>query len=95
MKIIEKKTWPEYFESVRNGDKSFDMRLNDWEINVGDILILKEWDPDTKQYTGRQLEKEVTYILKTKDAENWGAWSREDIEKFGFQIIGFKSENKS
>ena len=88
--IVEKKIWPEYFNSADKGDKNFELRLADWDINIGDTLILKEWDPTTKQYTGREIRKVVTYLIKTKGAENWGMWSKEDIDKYGFQIVGFK-----
>lgn len=84
---IEKKVWPEYFEKILSGDKSFELRLADWECNPGDVLVLKEWDPNTKEYTGRNLEKEITYVLKTKELD---LFSNEDIEKFGYQIISFK-----
>ena len=84
---IEKKIWPEYFEKILSGEKTFELRLADFECNVGDILVLKEWDPTTKQYTGRVLEKKVTYVSKTKNQQ---FWSREDLEKYGFQIIAFK-----
>ncbi len=87
---IEKKAWPEYFEKLLSGEKTFELRLADWECNVGDILILKEFDPITKKYTGRQLKKIITYIIRTKNVENSGMFSKEDIEKFGFQIIALK-----
>ena len=84
---IEKKIWPEYFEKIQSGEKTFELRLADWECNPGDILVLKEWDPKTKNYTGRQIEKEVTYVLKTKDIK---LWPEENIEKYGFQIISIR-----
>ena len=83
---IEKKTRPEYFEKVMSGEKSFDLRLGDFECKPGDVLVLKEWDPKLKNYTGRVIEKKVIYVLKTKTQE---FWPREDIEKYGFQVIGF------
>jgi ribosomal protein S17 len=83
----EKKIWPEYFQKILDGKKKYELRLADWECNPGDILVLKEWDPETKEYTGRVLEKKVTYIGKTK---GFDVWSKEDIEKYGFQIISFK-----
>ena len=62
--IIKKKTWPKIFEDVLSGRKKFDLRLADFDISEGDTLILEEWDPETKGYTGRKLEKKVGYILK-------------------------------
>jgi len=84
---IEKKVWPEFFQKILNGEKNFELRLADFECNIGDILVLKEWDPKTEKYTERILEKEVTYVLKTKDVK---FWSKEDMKKYGFQIISFK-----
>ena len=68
---IEKKIWPEYFQKILDGEKNFEIRLADWECNKGDVLVLKEWNPKTKGYTGRVIEKEVNYVLKTKDIDFW------------------------
>jgi ASC-1-like (ASCH) protein len=84
---LEKKIWPEYFEKIKLGEKTYELRLADWECNKGDILVLKEWDPKTKAYTGRKIEKEVTFVGKTN---NMNFWSQEDVEKYGYQIIAFK-----
>ena len=58
------KTWPEYFNEVFLGHKTFEVRKNDRDFKVGDYLILKEWDPNTNSYTGRMLARKVSYILK-------------------------------
>ena len=87
MKKIEKKTWPELFNKVAGGEKKFDVRLNDFKCKTGDILVLREWDPKTKNYTGRSIEKKVTFVLKTKDIEKF--WKKSDIKKCGYQVIGF------
>jgi hypothetical protein len=84
---IEKKVWPEYFDKLLSGEKTFELRLADWDCAPGDTLILKEWDPKTKNYTGRVLEKQVTYVLKTKDLK---LFSDEDIKKYGWQVIALK-----
>ena len=86
-KRIEKKVLPEYFEAILGGKKTFELRLADWKCKEGDTLVLREWDPKTKKYTGRRLEKRVAYVVKTKDIK---FYSKEDIDKYGFQIIGFK-----
>jgi len=64
MAIIKKKIWPEYFELVSSGKKKFELRLNDFEVGEGDTLLLEEWNPKTKEYTGRKIEKKVSFILK-------------------------------
>ena len=87
MKKIEKKVWPEYFQKIVDGDKKYELRLADFDCRPGDILLLKEWDNKTQKYTGREMEKEVTYVLKTNDVN---FWPKEEIDKYGFQIISFK-----
>lgn len=87
MAIIEKKIWPEFFEAVENGSKNYELRLADFECRPGDKLVLKEWNPNSKQYTGHQIEKNVTYVGKTKD---YNFWPKEEVEKYGYQIISFK-----
>jgi len=84
---IEKKVLPEYFEKIISGEKGFEVRLADWECRAGDILVLREWNNENKEYTGRKIEKAVGYIVKTK---NCNFFPKEDIEKYGWQIIGFK-----
>lgn len=86
---IEKKVQPPYFEAILKGDKNFEVRLNDFECNEGDILVLREWDPEKKDYTGRTIEKRVTFIVRTQDLP---FWSKEEIEEKGYQIIGFREE---
>lgn len=84
---IKKKTWPEAFEKILSGEKTFDARLANFKCKVGDILVLEEYEPKKKKYTGRKIEKKITFILNTK---NQKFWSQSDIKKFGLQIIGFK-----
>lgn len=84
---IEKKILPEYFELVLNGKKTYDYRLADFDITEGDTLVLKEWDGQQKTFTGREIEKQVTYVGKTKGDTTW---PQEDVEKYGHQIIAFK-----
>ncbi len=86
MAIIHKKVWIEYFEKILSGKKKLELRLDDFEINEGDTLVLEEWNKNKKEYTGRKIETTATYILKTKDVS---FWSQEDIDKYGFQIIQF------
>ncbi len=90
MQKIEKKVWPEYFEEVLSGQKTFELRLNDFDINEGDILVLKEWDPNTKEYTGREVEKAVDYVGKWKIDDLTKFWPKEEIEASGLQVISLK-----
>ena len=82
-----KKVWPEYFQAILDGKKTYELRLADWECNDGDTLVLQEWNPKTGEYTGREIQKEVTYVVKTK---GFKFWPKDDVEKYGYQIISFK-----
>ena len=84
---IRKKTWTEGFEKILSGEKTFDARLANFECKPGDILVLEEYDPKLKKYTGRKIEKEITFVLNTKKQKYW---TRSDINKEGLQIMGFK-----
>jgi len=64
MAIIKKKAWPKLFALVKSGKKKFDLRVADFKIKEGDTLILEEWDPKRKKYTGRKLAKKVKYLMK-------------------------------
>lgn len=85
--IIRKKTWKEGFEDILSGEKTFDARLSDFKCKKGDTLILEEYDPKKKKYTGRVIEKKVTFVLNTNKQKYW---SNSDIKKYGLQIIAFK-----
>lgn len=86
MSTIHKKVWLEYFEEIISGRKKFELRLADFEVREGDVLVLEEWDNNKKEYTGRKIEVVATYILKTK---NQSFWPTEEVEKHGYQIIQF------
>ncbi len=90
MKKIEKKVWPEYFQQILENKKTFELRLNDFDIEEGDNLLLKEWDPITKNYTGREIEKKVGYVGRWKIDELTAFWPLEDIQEKGIQVISLK-----
>jgi ASC-1-like (ASCH) protein len=81
---IRKKTWPEYFEKIINEKKKIEVRLADFKIKEGDILILEEYNPKTKQYTGRKIKKKVKRLFMFNPIK---AHSFKDIKKFGFYEI--------
>lgn len=57
------KTEQPYFNDIKSGAKTFELRKNDRNYKVGDTLILQEWS-STGGYTGETVVKIVTYILK-------------------------------
>ena len=56
---------PEYFQAIESGEKTFEMRFNDRNYHVHYILHLREWSDG--EYTGREMEVEVTWLLDNPD----------------------------
>ena len=69
------------------GKKKFEFRAADFDIKEGDTLVLEEYDPETRKYTGRSIIKHVGYVAKF-DLDSFG--QKEVIEQDGLYIIQFK-----
>lgn len=57
------KCWPQHFAAIVFDQKTFEVRYNDRGYERGDILILREYNNDTKEYTRRQTRVEVTNVF--------------------------------
>ena len=77
------KTWKEYFILSGIGCKTFEIRKHDRNFRINDIVILKEYDPQTKEYTGRTLYRQIIYVYTTKDCSDFGL-------KKGYCILGIR-----
>ena len=66
-----------YFDAVKEGLKTFEIRFNDRGYQKGDWLILREWDGFC--YTGRECVRQVTYLCNL-DAIGWEGWVAMSIE---------------
>jgi ASC-1-like (ASCH) protein len=64
-----------YFDAVKNGFKRFEIRKNDRDFRVGDLLILTRFYdkqiPDNPMYVytrdSEKINAKVTYLLKHED----------------------------
>jgi len=65
--IHELKTWPKYFSMVELGLKTFELRKEDRGFELGDTLVLKEYLPYAKKYTGNELRVIVICVLRHDD----------------------------
>ena len=86
MVVIKKKIWPKHFELIKSKKKRFEFRLADFKVREGDTLILEEWDPKKKKYTGRKIRRKVKFFLKF-DLNDFG--QKKELEQKGFYIIQF------
>ncbi|MED0649883.1 DUF3850 domain-containing protein [Aeribacillus pallidus] len=71
LRCHELKVLPQYFDPLVKRIKTFEIRKNDRDFRVGDILVLKEFDPETNMYTGRIVERKVTYITNFAQQEGY------------------------
>lgn len=72
------KILPEYYNAVDKGIKTFEIRFNDRNYKIGDILYLHEFCDG--QITGRVLIQEICYIIDSKD-----------YCKEGFVVLGIRN----
>lgn len=72
MTVHTLKTWTTYFQQMRSGKKTFEIRKNDRGFQLGDLLICWDYDPELEQYSGDKLYYRVTYLT---DASDFGALS--------------------
>lgn len=78
MKIHELKILPQYFEAVKSGEKTFELRKDDRDFQVGDVLMLKEFSLKEKYetiegaetyFSGRKILRKISYIFKDESQE--------------------------
>ena len=81
---IKKKAWTELFQKVLEGKKNADLRLADFEVKEGDTLVLEEYDPKTKKYTGRTIKKQIKNLNKIMPTEFYDI---NEIKDKGFWLI--------
>ncbi|KYG89989.1 hypothetical protein A0U40_09705 [[Bacillus] sp. KCTC 13219] len=58
------KIYPEPFDAICKGLKTWEWRFNNRNYRVGDKLKLNEFDPVTISYTGKFEEVRVTYLIE-------------------------------
>jgi hypothetical protein len=63
MRVHHIKTHPEPFSAILDGDKNFEFRKNDRDYTEADLVVLLEYCPHDNEYTGRQIQARVGYVL--------------------------------
>lgn len=60
--MIQLKIWCKSFEAILDGTKTFEVRENDHDYQIHDILLLREYSPIELKYSGRECMVQITYI---------------------------------
>ena len=63
--IHELKIYTDFFNAVISGKKTFEIRKNDRNYKVGDMLALNEWDWNA--YTGNSCLVYVDFIIESPE----------------------------
>jgi len=75
------KTVQPFFSDVKNGTKTFELRRNDRNFQVGDVVCLLEYDAESQSLSGNQVNVRITYLL-----QDWPGLA------VGFCIFSFVTE---
>ena len=62
MREVKKKILPKYFEAVINDKKKFEIRKDEDNLQIGDVVVLAEWNGN--EFTGQTVKREIKYILR-------------------------------
>jgi hypothetical protein len=77
------KTEVDFFQQIALGDKTCEVRKADRPFEVGDEIVLQEWNPEGKYYSGNEWRGNITHILKD-----------ERFCKKGFCVLSIKQKTK-
>lgn len=66
-KVHDVKEWPKWHADLVSEKMQFETRKNDRDYRIGDVLVVREWDPDTSAYTGKLAVRVITYIMDHAD----------------------------
>lgn len=72
MGVHKLKIWPIFFHPILTGEKLVEVRRNDRNFRVGDLLVLREFDPDDETYTGREANATISHIAHPMEHPGFG-----------------------
>lgn len=102
--VHELKCWTEVYLDVVYGRKTFEIRLNDRNYFVNNRLLLKEYNGQEGEYTGKEHRVIITGISKIKieDAQRLvdgldlkSLWSKEQLEEYDLVFMSIVDDYRS
>lgn len=83
--IHELKIWPSYYGAVASGEKTFEFRFNDRNYQRGDIIEMKCFDPENREFHPSlpPIRKQIGFILPVKSdlSDQWVILSLLEVKK--------------
>lgn len=65
-RIHDVKSWAHFYDAIAAGKKLHDLRKNDRDYQVGDLLNLRRYDNINGRYTGESTTVEITYMTSNR-----------------------------
>lgn len=66
MTTHEVKSWAPFFDAIVDGRKGYDLRKNDRNYEIGDVLVLCRYDIVEGKYTGEKCCVTITYMTSNR-----------------------------
>lgn len=83
----------EYFKAVKDGKKKFEIRKNDRDYKVGDILVMLEYDKYYEAFTGEKITVEISYLTGYAQQDGYlvlgieGIWEDKELTEIKKVVI--------
>ena len=75
----------QWFDAVKNGSKTFEVRLNDRGYQAGDEIELFETEGHGSWHTGRKLRATISYVFSGIGMDRSGC---------GYVVLGLRDVNE-
>lgn len=85
MKTHNLKSWCDSFARILAGDQTFDVRKDDRQFELHDLVVFEEFRHAVGTYTGRQVTAQIT-ALTSPTLDNSAA---SEGLKLGYCVLGF------
>lgn len=77
---------PVYFDLVKSGFKTYEIRKNDRDFECGQIVNLRDYNKTTG-YSGRNVFVRITHITFSSELETVGISIPSDVVILSFKLI--------
>lgn len=88
MEVI-KKSWPEFFSKHKSHKRCSEVRLADFDLRSGDTILLKEFNPKNRKFTGREARRKCKAVQKFSPLKHY---TMAQLKKYGLYVIEFERE---
>ena len=77
----ELKTLPHSFQAAWVGDKPFEIRKNDREFKERDEILLREYNAQEDDYTGRAIQGFIRYLTHFEQKPGYVVFSYSEMRR--------------